>query len=249
LSTEKPTSSSSSGGPKSANDWPRIKSRWRTHDGKTVVVVGDSAGQFPEAADRPTFIHYVIVGETGVKARRTVALRNWGVKEKVNGQYVPRFTPLPDVREGESWESVHDTAESLRPFLAEFASHRRTFPPVSNRASAVFVMDKLRSETSCNASDRAMTFLWGVLEAFRLCGVLNDHDVEAYRERLRHCPGHAGQGWCAICADICSHCGEADPCGQEDCAVARFGDGPRPKGYPQKPDEQAALANEIADRQ
>lgn len=209
------------------------------------MVVGRSVGPADLNAAAPKFIHYVIKGASGLDACRTATVIYWKGIEATDAGLVPRFTQLPDVK-GEC-ETVGHFAESLRPMIRECREQVQSFQPVRNRASAVYVFDKLRSETLVNATDRVTAFLWGVMEALRMCGHLNDEDVEAYRERLRHCPGHTAMSFCAYCGDVCRVCGEADPCGQEDCAVIRFGDGPRDRGFPPAPAEPDVLG-EIMDR-
>jgi hypothetical protein len=143
--------------------------------------------------------------------------------------------PLPDDRK--EWSVEPEAFRELLNPLAREAEVRSTIhAPVRSRAIAVNFLDKVRLEMTCNASSLAAAFFWGLLAGFRAVGHLTVEDVEAYRHRVRECPGHGGgQTFCAFCGDVCRVCGGPDPCQDEECMEARFGDGPRDKGHPPAP--------------
>jgi hypothetical protein len=98
----------------------------------------------------------------------------------------------------------------------------KNLPVVRDHKGADDLLKECWRALAGGRGDAQHAYVVGLIDAFRVAGVLTATQASLWVMALDRCPGHGGgQVWCAYCGEVCKFCQESGACYQKEC-VERY---------------------------
>ena len=159
---------------------------WRRYDGTRFLVLAVGIG------DDGVLVHCRPAGAG--QCCYSVPIEKW------RSAVLKYLKPVPMYTLEEDAAPAPDLA-MLQHLLDEVRLRSDGNDVVTSYAAADALLHDQHEAHKGNASTPAFAYTLGVMDALVAGGLLRQSMREGWLSRLGHCPGHAGESWCAYCGD------------------------------------------------